>query len=124
MIWELRFARDGFSVEAARRKGRPLPDWYLDEPPIEPADLVFLDGFWRLSTTRRIQGGNIGWDMIARYASRVGFDHEMTNAFERIVWFLDNAFLDWNKKNAKPEEGERRSRRGTGDKRRSRGRRT
>ena len=59
-MWELRYERDGFQVEAALRKNRATPEWYDNEPIIEPTDIFYIKAFHDLSTCR-ISGMGIGY---------------------------------------------------------------
>lgn len=94
----LRFQRDGYSVDAAIAKGRPLPEWYVDEPLTMPADDFYFTAFDRLSTCRQLGMGlgPIPWDKVIDYAHRCELDDEMTDAFVTIISQMDQAFRGWH----------------------------
>lgn len=97
MLFELRYSRDGFSIEAAIAKNRPLPDWYLDRPKMLPGDDFYLDAFWKLNTTRMIgmDLGPIPWDKCVLYATYMKLDNDIFEHFIGIIMSLDVAYLDW-----------------------------
>jgi len=95
----LKFARDGFSVEAAIAKGRPLPSWYMDEEPeIEPADSFFLRAFGDLSTCRSsgMDLGPIPWTAIVNYGERAGLEPDTIEAFVIVIRTMDGAYRKWH----------------------------
>lgn len=97
MLWELRYSRDSFSVEAAVEKGRPLPDWYLQEPVLQGADGFYLRAFWDLSSCRpsSFSVGPIPWNLIVQYAERYGLDEDIVESFIYIMRAMDKVYLDW-----------------------------
>ena len=100
----MRLSRDGFSIDAAIEKGRPLPDWYLDEPPIIPSDSFYLDAFDSLSTTRQMGmsgPGPIPWNQVLAFATDVGFDEEMIVIFKDVIKSMDIAYLNWAAESSK-----------------------
>ena len=100
----MRLSRDGFSIDAAIEKGRPLPDWYLDEPPILDSDAFYLNAFDSLSTTRQsgFNGpGPIPWDQVLAYAADAGLDEEMIVIFKDVVRAMDVAYMEWVSDNQK-----------------------
>jgi len=105
----LRLSKDQFSIDAALRKGRKLPDWYLDEPPLGDGDHFYLKAFWDLNTCRPSGwgAGPIPWDKIIRYAEWACLDGILTNVFVLIIQRMDTAYLTWVEKN-KPEQGKMR----------------
>lgn len=92
----MRFNRDGFSVEAAIRKGRPLPEWYDDEPLIDPVDIFYLKSFYDLSTCRSsgMSIGQIPWTAMITYATHYGLAWDVTEAFIDIMREMDEAYID------------------------------
>lgn len=99
----MRFERDGWSVETAKKKGRPLPQWYLDEPDIDPINNFYLQAFYDLSTCRNIGQilGPIPWNIIVQYAEYSGLEIDMTDLFIRVMRSLDLAYLEWCNADAK-----------------------
>lgn len=85
-------------------RGQPLPDWYLDEPVVEPADRHILVGFWRLSTTRTYGMGFIGpipHDRIEDYADRAHMDPDAKEIFTECVREMDAGYLAFKAEDAK-----------------------
>lgn len=95
MKWELRFQRDGFSVDAAVEKGRELPDWYLDEPFIWPGDEIYIRSFWHLNTCRLYAGGLIPHEKVMEIAQEHEMGPNMTDLFGHVLRMMDNAFIEW-----------------------------
>jgi hypothetical protein len=95
----LRFRRDGFSVESAIVKGRPLPDWYEDEPTLLPGDEFYLEEFWILHTTRPSSGGAFGRipfpEIERRGEIRHGMDEDAFRLFASVICSMDEGFLEW-----------------------------
>lgn len=98
----LRLDRDGFSVAAARKKKRKLPQWYLDEPPEPPEAGFFYDAFRDLSTCRPPDGGAIPWDKAMAYADRKGLRPDVANALWTVMRKMDQAERRWQIDNLKP----------------------
>ena len=94
LLFELRNERDGFQVEAAQKKGRPLPDWFAEQPDLQPGDDFWLSAFFELSTTRH-DGGPIPWDKIMLYADRSGLDGDLAGTLQAVIRSMDSAFLKW-----------------------------
>lgn len=101
----LRLDRDGFSVEAARKKKRKLPQWYLDEPPEPYASEFFYDAFRDLCTCRPPDGGAIPWDKAMAYAERTGLEPDVVDAFWTVIRMMDSAERRWQIENLKRETG-------------------
>jgi hypothetical protein len=97
----LRLDRDGFSVDAARKKKRPLPDWYLDEPPDPPGSALFYDAFRDLATCRPPDGGAIPWDKVMAYADRKGLASDVTDVLWTVMRKMDQAERKWQIENLK-----------------------
>lgn len=90
----LRLDRDGFSVESARKKKRPLPKWYLDEP----AEPPFADLFWtafRDLATCRSPDGPIPWRDCMAYADRKGLAPDIAEALWAVIRKMDQAERRW-----------------------------
>lgn len=94
MEFELRFQRDGFSIESAIIKKRALPDWFVDAPDIEPVDNFFLKAFNDLSTMRTDMNP-IPWDKIIEYAEWHDVDRDFIDSFIEIIRIIDAFYLDW-----------------------------
>ncbi len=104
----MRYERDGYSVDAARAKGRPLPDWYLEEPPEHSMWYFYKEAFWNLSTERRFEFGPIPHSEIQMYGTCKGLDADMTETFVVLVRALDGSFLKWSRKDLerdRPRDG-------------------
>ena len=92
--------RDGYSVESAIAKGRPLPDWYLEAPDVTPGDDFYLDSFFRLHTCRpsTMDGmAPIPWDTIVNYALMYNLDGLLVNHFVDCIRAMDNGFMEFHK---------------------------
>lgn len=101
----LRLDRDGFSVEAARKKKRKLPQWYLDEPPDPPESGFFYDAFRDLATCRPPDGGAIPWLACMAYADRKGLQPDVADALWTVIRQMDSAERRWQIENLKREAG-------------------
>ena len=101
MKWELRLSRDGFSIDAAKRKGRALPDWYLKEPPVHPNDIYYFQWFWKLNSCRNYEFGPIPYDKVIALADRVGLDEPMIDLLNFIIESMDAEYLKWQIAEAK-----------------------
>ena len=91
----MRHDRDGWAVESARAKGRPLPDWYLAEPELEPSDAYYLRAWSDLSTCRTVESGPIPWWAIQAYARHDGHSADMAEALVIIIRTMDEAYRRW-----------------------------
>ena len=80
-----------------------MPQWYLDEPEIDPINTFYLQAFYDLSTCRSIGQilGPIPWNIVVQYAEHVGLEIDMTDLFIRVIRSLDKAFLEWCEGDAK-----------------------
>lgn len=90
----MRYARDGFSVEAARKKKRKLPDWYLDEPPILSGSEWLHEAYRDLSTCR-MPDGPIPWLAAMAYADRKGLAPDVAELVWTIVRQMDFVERKW-----------------------------
>jgi hypothetical protein len=100
----MRCSRDNFSIEAAAAKGRDLPEWFMDEPFLEPGDDFYLKAFRDLDTCRAygMSAGPIPWKDIVYYAERSFLDEDLINPFVYIIRAMDNGFREWlNKESEK-----------------------
>lgn len=100
----MRYERDGFSVEAAIKKKRPLPDWYLDEPPNAPGSAFFYEAFRDLQTTRHPEGP-IPWDRAMAYAREKGLAPDLARALWIIVNRMDVTERKWRVEQLEAEAG-------------------
>lgn len=84
-------------VAAREERGRPPPQWYLDEPPLLSGDRFYLDAFHTLGTCRQIGYalGPIPWTAIRQYAVNAGLDAEMAQVFEAVIFEMDLAHAEW-----------------------------
>ncbi|MEJ7831345.1 MAG: hypothetical protein WKF79_00385 [Nocardioides sp.] len=97
----MRFDRDGYSVDAARKKKRKLPDWYLNEPAEPPQADFFYDAFRDLATCRPPDGGAIPWDKAMAYADRKGLKPDVADALWTVIRKMDQAERLWQVDNLK-----------------------
>jgi hypothetical protein len=90
-------------VEAALRKGRDLPSWYLDEPPLDPGCVWILAAWGDLNTCRTMGAADLGpipWTAIVAYADRLGLDWTMGRALAIVVRSMDEAYRAWHREQA------------------------
>ncbi|UFK26770.1 hypothetical protein [Roseobacter phage RDJL6] len=92
----MRLERDGFSIEAAIEKGRALPEWYVNEPVVPPADEFYLRAFYELITGRN-SDGRIPWRDIEDFAERSGLEEDLIAPFKEIMRALERTFSAWIK---------------------------
>lgn len=102
----MRFARDGFSVMAARRKGRPLPadHWYFTKPQLPPGLDLFLDAFRDLATCRNTDGP-IPWTATMDWADRKGLPPDFADVLWGVIWRVDVAERRWRVEDLNRETG-------------------
>lgn len=95
----MRYERDGYSIESGIRKGRPLPDWYVDEPELIRGAEFFLKAFRHLNSCRSfgMSLGPIPWSEILLYAKHNELDFEATNILVNVISSMDSAYLNWQK---------------------------
>lgn len=105
LTWVLRLDRDGFSVEAARKKKRRLPDWYLNEPAEPPAAAFFYDAFRDLATCRPTDGP-IPWRDCMAYADRKGLAPDVAEALWTVIRKMDQAERRWQIENMRRGSGD------------------
>lgn len=102
----MRWARDGFSVEAARKKKRPLPDdhWYHKKPTLPPGLDTFLDAYRDLVTCRPMDGA-IPWTAAMEWADRKGLPPGFADVLWAVIWRVDLAERSWRAEDLKRETG-------------------
>lgn len=105
LIWILRLDRDGFSVEAARKKKRRLPEWYLDEPVEPPGAGFFYEAFRDLATCRP-PDGPIPWRDAMAYADRKGLAPDVAEALWTVIRKMDQAERKWQIENVNRGAGD------------------
>jgi hypothetical protein len=98
----MRYARDGYSVESAITKRRPLPDWYLDRPAPIPGSEFFTEAYRDLVTCRSVDGP-IPWTACHIYAQHKGLAPDVTDALWEAVRRMDLAERIWRVENPDPE---------------------
>ena len=81
-------------IETQAARGQPLPDWYVNEPYVPPAEEFYLRAFYELITARN-QDGRISWRDIDDYAERVGLEEDILPAFREIIRALERTFCKW-----------------------------
>jgi hypothetical protein len=84
-------------IKAAEAKGRPLPDWALNEPDEYAGDEFYINAFYELSTCRLVgnETGPIPWDKIVLYASFHGLERDLIPLFIRVIIEMDASYLKW-----------------------------
>lgn len=104
MCWELRYERDGFSVEAARKKRRPIAaDHWSNNKPVLPTGSDFFLAAYRDLVSCRPDGGPIPWTAAMAYADRKGLEPDLADALWAVVSRMDLAERRWRFDNAKTE---------------------
>lgn len=106
VVWELRYQRDGFSVEAARKKGRPLePDhWYYQKRELPEGIDLFLQAYRDLSTCRP-PDGPIPWTAAMEWSDRRGLPSDLGAVLWGVIWRVDSAERGWRADEIKREAG-------------------
>lgn len=100
----MRYERDGYSVDSAIKKKRPLPSWYLEQPPRVPGDDFFHTAFRDLSTERNADGP-IPWRAAMAYADRKGLRPDLASALWIVIFRMDLAERRWRLEALKQETG-------------------
>lgn len=92
----MRYARDGFSVEAGQKKGRLVPPdhWFLNPPPEVSGSAWFYDAYRDLSTCRPADGP-IPWTAAMAYADRKGLAPDVAETVWSVISRMDNAERAW-----------------------------
>lgn len=100
---------EGFSLDQAVLKGRPLPEWYMEEPPTTEGDEFYLRAFNELATTRQVGlgFGPIPWDKMLAYAQVHGLEQDVTELFIYVVREMDNAFLEYEAERQKSRSADK-----------------
>lgn len=94
----MEYSEKEYSLKAGAAKGRPLPDWALNEPLLYRGDDFFLTAFYELDSCRQVTDGGPGpipWRDKILYANVAELDTEMTAAFTAIIREMDAAYLKW-----------------------------
>lgn len=101
----MRYERDGFSVESAIKKGRDLPEWYLDRPELPDDDPVVLWAYAAYAdlATCRHPGGPIPWTAFALYAQAQALSYDAANALWPVISHMDQVERAWRSKEGKPQ---------------------
>ena len=99
--WELRYQRDGHSIDTLIERGVPyksLPEWFRDEPDLESWDLFYHNAFWRLTTERSIgfAMGPIPHSKILEYAYEAGLNSGILPLFEAVIRHMDSTYVEWS----------------------------
>ncbi len=102
----MRYQRDGFSVEAAFKKGRTLdPDhWYLHPPPEVPGLEFFFEAYRDLSTCRPPDGA-IPWLAAMAYGEKKKLAEDVTETVWVTVRKMDLAERSWRLEEAGRTDG-------------------
>jgi len=111
-LWELRFRRDGWSVETGLVKGREPPDWYLEEPELLEGDELFLRAYWTLDSERSMgfSAGRIPWSKAIDYGVRLGLVPRMCDALWRIISTMDDGRIGFEMKQSEKQSSRARRR--------------
>ena len=74
-----------------------MPDWYLDEPVLEPGDYFYITAFSDLNSCRQMGFGvgEIPWNVIMEYADRSNLDAIMTDVFKIVIRQMDRTYMKW-----------------------------
>ena len=102
----MRWARDGFSVKAAKAKRRPLPadHWFFTKPRLPPGLDVFMEAYRDLSTERPADGA-IPWSATMAWADRMGLPPDFADVLWGVIWRADLAERQWRVEDLKRETG-------------------
>lgn len=102
----MRWGRDGYSVKAAWKKGRPIPEdhWYYQRRELPPGLEMFQEAYRDLSTCRP-PGGPIPWTACMEWADRRGLSGDIAGVLWGVVWRVDVAERDWRSEDLKREAG-------------------
>lgn len=114
--WEQLVAERQFSLDLDVEKGRPHPQWYLDEPIVHPEEHWYLAAFRDLSTERYFSDSSVGpvpWHAIVAYGREHGLGPTLMPAFHQIIRALDASYLAAQKRAM--EEARKRPRDGATD---------
>lgn len=92
-------------IKARIKKRQPLPDWYLDEPPLlrDQAHQFLFDCYADLQTERRFSGGPIPRSAVVLYAREQGLDNDASRFVWQVMRQMDDADLEWAASNIKRE---------------------
>lgn len=110
----MRYERDGFSVRAAIKKKRKLPDWYLDEPKHPPGCEFFYEAFRDLQTCRYPDGA-IPWTAAREWSREKRLTPDVAEAVWIVVSRMDRAERNWHYENLKASFGKDEKDRKEGD---------
>ena len=100
----MRYERDGHSVQAAIKKRRKLPDWYLNEPETVEGCGFFLNAYRDLSTCRPIDGP-IPWTAVALYADKASLEPDVADLLWSVIRKMDLAERQWAVEDVKLRTG-------------------
>lgn len=103
----MRYQRDGFSVEAAKKKGRPLEadHWFHDKPELPFGADFFFNAYRDLQTCRHPDGGAIPWTAAMEYSDRKALGAGLAEALWGVIRLLDAAERQWRFDDWKAQHG-------------------
>lgn len=98
LLWELRYRREQFSIDAGRAKGRPDPEWLKDCPHLLPGEELYFEAFWTLRTEVASDAqvvSRIPWSACMRYGHlELGWPYPFLRVLWRIITALDNGYAE------------------------------
>jgi hypothetical protein len=77
-------------------RGKPLPDWVLEEPQLEAFEDFYIRAFYCLITERR-GGVCIPHSEIVTFGERSGLNSAMIGTLTTVIWTLETAYNTWAK---------------------------
>jgi len=89
--------REEYSILSGLKKGRDLPDWFLEQPQVLRGEEFYIQAFWDLTSERAIGQGMLGripWSKAIEYALRNDVEPDMLDAFWRIIYGMDSGYLE------------------------------
>ena len=92
-------------MKSARKKKRPLPGWYLAQPPEVRGVAFFHEAYRDLTTCRLVDMGPIPWTAARTYARDKHLPRDVADVLWAVVQRMDNAERAWRLEQLKQESG-------------------